>query len=131
MAFSHQVVMKGQDSCFDAFMQILKALNYRDIEDSKLIQEQKRSTVGPAEIIIPLVVFDGEIFGCYCDKGKLEVTKLDFIRSVVHGLPSQRIPALIDVVTLDYFPKYLELLDKELPLHNNDLKEVNRVNHYQ
>jgi hypothetical protein len=121
VALSHQVIMKGKDNFFDAFMQILKALNYRDIEDCKLSSER---TVGPPEIIVPIVVFDGELFECHYERGNLEVSRTDFVRSLVHGLPSQGIPALIDVVTLDYFPAYLNILEEELLLHKDDLKEA-------
>lgn len=127
VGLSHQVIMKGKDNFFDAYMQILKALDYIDsenVEDTLEIKDQKVPIIEPPEIIIPIVVFDGEIFGCLSKQGKLEVSKLDFVRSIVHGLPNQGIPALIDVVALDHFPKYLELLEQELPLHKDDLKEV-------
>lgn len=119
IALSHQIAFinstekdkkadQAKDEIYSAEMQIFKAPSY---------QEQKGKNehlLYKNNIIIPIILFDGNMFGCYYDNQELCTPKIDYTRHLAHGLPDQKVPALIDVVTLEYFPKYLASITKEL-----------------
>jgi hypothetical protein len=118
IALSHQIafvrVEEGEDTkdeIYSAEMQILKALNHQDNRDklSSLAQSERK-------IVIPIILLNGNMFGCYYENNELQTPKINYTRHLAHGLPNQQIPALIDVVTLDYFPQYLKLIESELRL---------------
>lgn len=109
IALSHQVVGGGKDDFFESKMQIVKALNYADIERSKIDVANSVKTT-----IVPMIVFEGGLFECYFEKDDIKTQETNYVRCLVYGLPNQEIPILIDVVTLKYLPEYLKLLEKEL-----------------
>ena len=53
------------------------------------------------------------MFGCYYESEELRTPKIEYTRHLAHGLPNQKVPALIDVVTLSFFPQY-RLIGKEI-----------------
>ena len=99
---------KRQEEFYEGKMQVLKALRHKDEED-------RTKTSETSAIVIPIIVFDGHIFECYYDdRGELSTPEIEYTRYLAHGLPNQRLPALIDVVTLNYFPEYLKLIENEI-----------------
>ena len=109
IALSQQSVFKEKKVFYEGKMQLLKALRHKNEED-----KAKPSETSSSVKVIPIIVFDGHIFECYYDdKGELNTPKIEYTRYLAHGLPNQRLPALIDVMTLHYFPKYLKLIEKE------------------
>jgi len=109
IATTHQVVFGGKDDFNEATMQVLKALLHKDEEDKLAHSEPSYQ-----HRVIPMVLFDGTIFKCYYGlNGELLTPKIEYVRYLAHGLPNQKIPALIDVMTINYFPKYLKLIEKE------------------
>jgi hypothetical protein len=110
-ALSHQVIGGGKDDFFEACMQLLKMLEY--VEEG-----QGKFEPNDNEVFLPLRIFDGGIFACYYENQALCAHKTEYVRYLLRGLPNQVMPALIDIVTLDYFPSYLKLLEEQLPKCN-------------
>lgn len=103
-------VERARRNFYVAQMQILKAIAHQEhiimMEDYKKMQK--------IDMIIPLIVFNGNMFECYYEKDDLIYKKIDFLRYLTHGLPKQEIPIIIDVTTLNFFPEYLNLLEGEI-----------------
>jgi hypothetical protein len=87
-----------RDEIYTAEMQLFKALNYQERQDKRI-----NFTRNTKRAIIPIILLNGDMFGCYYNKQELQTPKIKYTRHLAHGLPNQKIPALIDVVTLDYF----------------------------
>lgn len=120
IALSHQIVFvshntsenDGKDEIYSAEMQLLKALVHQDEKDKILSSARIEN-----KKVIPIILLDGALFGCYFENQELCTPKIAYTRHLAYGLPNQKMPALIDVVTLDYFPEYLKLIESELFLH--------------
>lgn len=113
IALSQQSVFcskQSKDIFYEAVMQILKSLSHEEKEKA----HGKSSEFLPRDIVIPIILFDGFLFECYYEKGQILTPQISYTRYLAHGLPNQRLPALIDVMTSDYFPTYLEQIGKEL-----------------
>jgi hypothetical protein len=113
IALSQQPVFcsKGsKDDFYEAVMQVLKSLSHEEKEKAR----GESSEFLPKDIVIPVILFDGFLFECYYQKGQIRTPKINYTRYLAHGLPNQRLPALIDVMTSDYFPTYLRRIEKEL-----------------
>lgn len=106
IALSHKVIFGKKDEFYEAQMQILKALHAEETSPRTLERI----------VAIPLILFDGNLFECYYRGSELHVSKINYTRYLSHGLPEQKITALIDVVTLEYFSQYLQLLEEQFPL---------------
>lgn len=112
IALSQQPVFcnKGsKDDFYEAVMQVLKSLSHEEKEKA----HGKSSEFSPKDIVIPVILFDGFLFECYYQKGQIRTPQINYTRYLAHGLPNQRLPALIDVMTSDYFPTYLRRIEKE------------------
>lgn len=101
-------VDKGRDEIYSAEMQIFKALNHQEKQDKLTASPQTK------RMVIPIILLNGNMFGCYYDGEKLQTPKIEYTRHLAHGLPNQKVPALIDVVTLSYFSQYLKLIGQEI-----------------
>jgi hypothetical protein len=110
IALSQKPVFCGKDDFFEAVMQVLKSLSHEEREKAR----GESSEFLPKDIVIPVILFDGFLFECYYQKGQIRTPKINHTRYLAHGLPNQRLPALIDVVASDYFPTYLRRIEKEL-----------------
>lgn len=103
-------VERARRNFYVAQMQLLKAIAHQEhlimMEDYKKMQD--------IDMIIPLIVFNGNMFECYYEKDDLIINKIDFIRYLTHGLPNQKMPILIDVTTENFFPEFLNLLEREI-----------------
>lgn len=104
----------AKDDFYEALMQVLKALSDRE----RNAKSGKDSKIRVSDFVIPIIIFDGFLFECFFENGELKVSKIDYTRYLAHGLPNQRLPALIDVMTADYFPTYLKNLNEELVRKN-------------
>lgn len=100
----------AKDEFYEALMQVLKTLSDRE-RNAKSGMDSK---IRVRDVIIPIIIFDGLLFECFFENGELKVSKIDYTRYLSHGLPNQRLPALVDVMTSDYFPTYLKKLGIEL-----------------
>ena len=110
IALSQQNVFNDKEEFYEGQMQLLKALSHQNEEE-----KTKHVNVKFPVKVIPIIVFDGYIFECYYDyKGELNTPQLEYTRYLTHGLPNQRFPALVDIVTLNYFPKYIKLIENEM-----------------
>ena len=96
IALSQQNVFGTKQKFHEAQMQLLKALLHRDEEN------KANSKTSMLKCVIPIILFTGRIFDCYYADGELVTPEIDFTRYLAHGLPHQRFPALIDVMTLNY-----------------------------
>jgi len=110
VALSHKTIFGEKDDFYNAQMQILKALHH----EASLEEITKEMT------IIPIIIFDGNLFECNYKLNELHVTKTNYTRYLSYGLPSQEIPALIDVVALEHFPKYIKMIEKEFHLSSSN-----------
>ena len=108
IAMSQQNIFNKKNEFYEGTMQVLKALRHKNEENKKKPQDSSIPTK-----VIPIILFDGHIFECYYDQKELITPEIEYTRYLTQGLPNQRIPALIDVMTLDYFPKYLEEIENE------------------
>jgi hypothetical protein len=107
IALSHKTVFARKDDFYNAQMQILKTLHY---------EASLRKTLENISII-PLVIFDGNLFECkYTELKEFHIAKTNYTRYLSFGLPTQKMPALIDVVALDYLPEYVKLIEGEFNL---------------
>jgi hypothetical protein len=96
-----------KDEIYSAEMQIFKALNNQErLETDTLILKRR--------IVVPIILLSGRMFGCYFEDGVLKTPEIQYTRHLAHGLPNQQIPAILDVVTLNYFPEYIKLLTQEV-----------------
>jgi hypothetical protein len=114
IALSHQAVFGNKENkkeFYEAVMQLLKSLYHRDLEEANSTSPK---TSIKNNIILPIILFNGNLFECYYDKGQLCTPQIQYTRYLAHGLPNQRLPALIDVMPLDYFPNYLKLIQEAL-----------------
>lgn len=100
----------AKDEFYEALMQVLKTLFDRE----RNAKSGKESKIRVGDVVIPIIIFDGLLFECFFENGKLKVSKIDYTRYLSHGLPNQKLPALIDVMTAEYFPTYLKKLSEEL-----------------
>lgn len=100
----------AKDEFYEALMQVLKTLSDRE----RNAKSGKESKIRVGDVVIPIIIFDGLLFECFFENGKLKVSKIDYTRYLSHGLPNQKLPALIDVMTAEYFPTYLKKLSEEL-----------------
>jgi hypothetical protein len=95
---------KERDNLFEAQNQVLKAIHYsKDFSTEEL----KRT------LVYPLIVFDGKMFSCRLIDDELEFFPANYIIFFSRGFTEDPYPTLIDIVTLDYLPRYLELVEKE------------------
>jgi len=119
IALSQQNVFlnkKIKDEFYEATMQLLKSLWHKDEENKANSEEAFPYSLN----VIPIIVFDGQMFECYYDDtGELKTPEIKYTRFLSHGLPKQRFPVLIDIVTLSYFPEYLKLIETELQPKTN------------
>lgn len=111
-------VERAQKYFYVAQMQLLKAIDHQE----HLIMMENYIKMQDIDMIIPLIVFNGNMFECYYEKDDLIIKKIDFIRYLTHGLPNQKMPVLIDVTTLNFFPEYLNLLEGEIRYINRRYK---------
>jgi hypothetical protein len=110
IALSQQPVFGERNDFYEALMQVLKTLSDRE----KNSESSKEPKIKVSDIVIPIIIFDGSLFECFYEGEALQVSKIDYTRYLSHGLPSQKLPTLIDVMTADYFPTYLKMLDRGL-----------------
>ncbi|XHH08171.1 MAG: hypothetical protein ACFCUE_11435 [Candidatus Bathyarchaeia archaeon] len=96
---------EDKDEIYSAEMQIFKALNYQNTTDKSVLEYQRA--------IIPIILLNGSMFGCYYENQELKTPKIEYTRQLAYGLPHQQVPALLDIVTLDFFPQYIKLINKE------------------
>lgn len=111
IALSHQNIFsskdKGKDDFHDAKMKLLKVLKY---DDEKFIEN------GNELFIIPIIIFNGNVYEYFNFGGEQKINKLDYIRYLTHTMDNA-FPILIDIVTLDYLAGYLVNLEDELETH--------------
>ena len=100
MSFNYQVVFKA-DNFHGAQMQVLNC-----IETSPFMDDFEK------HLLYPLIVYEGNIFK-YTYEKEMVLEEADFIRYLTGGIPSNRIPTWIDVITLDFLPHYLDSVRKE------------------
>jgi len=92
-------VIRGHDFFVDAYMKVLKSIKYYE----KFIEWE-------SHLVIPIVIFDGTICEYSIDDGQPTLKDLGIVHYMSNGLSIDPIPTMIDVVRLDAFPEYLELL---------------------
>jgi hypothetical protein len=101
--------MIDKDEIYSAEMQIFKALKYQENKDN-----QNTAMQNPKKVVVPIILLNGNMFGCFYENDELKTPRIQYTRHLAHGLPHQQIPALLDVVTLEYFPEYVKLITKQL-----------------
>jgi hypothetical protein len=105
-AFSCQVVAKSKplDNFYEAQHQVLKAIRY----SQGIRQINPKNT-----LLYPVIVYEGNMFECYVHDDALQVSQIDHVCYLSGGIPEDATPTYIDVMTLDYFPKYLADVEAE------------------
>ena len=61
-----------------------------------------------------MILFDGKLFTCNLVDEELTVSEMDYIKYLSSGLPEEPLNLFIDVMTLNYFPTYLALVEEEV-----------------
>lgn len=114
IALSQQPVFGERNDFYEALMQVLKTLTDRE----RNAESGKDSKIRVEDVVIPIIIFDGLLFECFFENEELKISKIEYTRYLAHGLPNQRLPTLIDVMTAEYFPTYLKKLSEELIIKN-------------
>ena len=108
LAYSYQIARakrNERDQFYKAQMQVLKSIEYS--KDLKYFDQDK-------DLLFPVIVFDGKMFQCDIIEDEIELSEIDYVRYVSSGLPENNIQVCIDVMTLKYFPEYLDSLEREI-----------------
>ncbi len=103
MSFTYQVLFKKGNFFNEALMQVLNSIQMSPFVDEPTFYSR----------LYPVVIYDGPLFTCTY-KDKIWVKKTDHIKYVSGGIPSNPTPTVIEVMTLDYFPTYLENLKPKI-----------------
>ena len=90
-----------KDDFHTARSQLLSA-----IENRRLVADERL-------VIYPVIVFDGDIYKVQSKEDDVALSKTDNI-VFLSTMISEATPILIDIVTLNSFPTYLNLLNEEL-----------------
>jgi hypothetical protein len=90
------------DTFHEAQCQVLKAIKYSSVSDLQKM------------LIYPVVICDRSLFQCHLIQEELEVSTIQYIRYLSNGLPEEAVELFIDVMTLDFFPTYLALVEEEV-----------------
>lgn len=105
VAQSYQIAFRGPneaDTFHEAQHQVLKAIKY---SSASALQKT---------LIYPVLICDGSLFECNLIEEELEVSPIQYIRYLSNGLPEEALELFIDVMTLNYFPTYLALVEEEV-----------------
>lgn len=100
MSFNHQVISR-RDNFYGAQMQVLNCIDHSPFMDDF-----------EKHLLYPLIVYEGNMFTCTYEE-KMMIEETNFIRYLTGGIPSNRIPTFIDVITIDFLPEYLDGVKKE------------------
>jgi len=100
----HQVVFGG-DFFYGAQMQVLKSIEYLVGQiDNKI------------ELVIPVIVFEGDMYELYLEKDEYKIRPIHFVQFLSSGIPEDNTSVFIDVVDIKVFQTYLELVKKRYDL---------------
>jgi len=116
------------DEQHNTFDSLLKALDYEIEEDFKSYNLPDKSEEESIEIKIyyPLLILQQDLYSAFL-KGKnfiLRKSKHIQFRKQYHSTYSKEIKTYcIDVITEDYLPKYLKIIDKENTKIKNKIKK--------
>lgn len=84
--------------------------------------QQMRSTLesndkaSKAFAVFPIIVFDGEIYEFYQEKGEMKVLPTNHLQFVSYGEETE--PYMIDVVRKAYFPQFLKLIETDFAIYS-------------
>lgn len=115
------------DEQHNTFDSLLKALDYEIEEDFKSYYLHDKSEEESIEIKIyyPLLILQQDLYSAFLKGKKFILRKSKHIqfRKQYHSTYSKQIKIYcIDVITEDYLPKYLEIIDKENTKIQNKIK---------
>jgi hypothetical protein len=111
---------EGKDQIFTAINQVLKALRYI-IAQSKS-HFRYHIVQGLLEVYYPVVVFDGKMYECVLSKGIPQLREAKYVKfetsflAASQEIDNEKTPErfLIDFVTKDFLPTYIDWLDDEI-----------------
>ena len=98
------VPFQKKDDFFEAKNQVLNALFYTN---------PKMETEELGFPIYPVIVFDGEMYDFFLDKGELLMKPTDYLHFIASS-PISREEFLIDVVRKTYLPNFLKVSNQEI-----------------
>ncbi len=105
IGLTYQIVFRDKDDFYTAQMQALKAIFYC---------EKNSPRKNEKTLIIPVVVFEGGMYRYDMTNKEPELQKIRYLRYRSHGIPESPIPLYVDVVHFDFFPEYINLIEKEI-----------------
>jgi len=92
-----------RDDFFEAKNQVLSGLYYTN---------PTKETKELGFPVYPVIVFDGDMYEFYLDKGELIIKPIEYLHFIASS-PISRGDFLIDIVNIAHLPKFLKLLDHE------------------
>jgi len=98
------VPFQKKDDFFEARNQVLNGLFYAN-------PDLKMDQLGFP--IYPVIVFDGEMYDCFLDKGELLMKPTDYLHFITSS-PISREEFLIDVVRKTYVQNFLKVINQEM-----------------
>lgn len=110
---------KLRNETFEAVNQVVKYVSY-EIESYLNAYRQKNLDVNSCLFFFPIIVFDGELYTSSLIKDELVLKKANRMVLTSYYKPryaQRRLPFKIDIVKREYFPSFLEVIEKEM----NDL----------
>jgi len=115
------------DEQHNTFDSLVKVLDYEIEEDFKSYYLPDKPEEEPIEIKIyyPLLILQQDLYSAFLKGNKFILRKSKHIqfRKQYHSIFSKQIKTYcIDVITEDYLPKYLEIIDKENTKIKNKIK---------
>jgi len=105
IGLTYQITFRKNDDFYSAQMQALKAIYYCE-------NTPPRKNV--KTLIIPVVVFEGGMYRYDVTKKDPEIHEIRYLRYQSHGIPESPIPLYVDVVHIDFFSEYINLIEKEI-----------------
>lgn len=75
---------------------------------------ESMSEITKSSIVIPVIVFDGEIYEFYQDNNDIKVFPTNHVQFISFG--KDRMPFLIDVLRKSYFEEFLTIIEKDFQI---------------
>jgi hypothetical protein len=103
------------DALYDTFNKLYDFIRHRHLRTDEWLE---KNPFYQYEVFLnlkyPVIVLQGEIFEAFEEKGELKVQKMNHIIFEFNKYDDHQSNLLIDVVTEDYFGKYLELVNRDM-----------------
>lgn len=118
-----------KDEIFEATNQVTKYVSY---EIERYLEAYRKGHYKPEScvFIFPIIVFDGKLYRATLTKGLVSLRRVKHIMLTTFHRPrysTRRVAFYIDIVTREYFPIYLSILEKEIATLNNKIGKIRDI----